>query len=484
MRTSLFITGAGGLVGSALLRLLQPDRYVRIVCLSRRRLELPPSLAAGGVVTVVAGDVRTVAAQHELLRGIDVVVHLAGTTGRAHAVEYQRTNVDGTAALLRASERAGAGAFLHMSSIAARFDGVPHYHYGRSKRESEAVVRGGTLPYTIVRPTIVASSTATAWRRLASLGSRAFPVVVGSGATYVQPIHVDDLADAIRVIVEERRFTGETLELGGPEALTIETLVRRACRLRYARERRGVRLPIAPVVRALAVFARTTGILPPVTAGQLSTFMCDGVAEPNTLHTRLRSAMRTVDDMLRETQAAVRAPDPAGAVALAGVSPRLAHECAVFTRYLTRGGPASSPELSAYLARHYANAHRLHPAGLLQSHGADALLLRLATWHPLATRIVDAYARIARPRSIVRSKLVLALALLESVSPSARLVECSTASPMGVAVARLAWAGGSAVVFAVLGLLIVGPIDAIARAALGRSDPAGAAVASPAAERT
>ncbi len=94
---------------------------------------------------------------------------------------------------------------------------------------------------------------------------------------------------------------------------------------------------------------------------------------------------------------------------------RLEKECLIFGRYLI--GAAPGPEvLAKYRHYHAALAERLteRPGRF------DGFLLAAARWWP---QPADAYARFFQPRGLLRKKLVLLLAILESCHPSNRRVD-------------------------------------------------------------
>jgi len=89
----------------------------------------------------------------------------------------------------------------------------------------------------------------------------------------------------------------------------------------------------------------------------------------------------------------------------------LVAECHTFSRYLTNQAP------SAYIVEKYCEAHAagniLHDTG----HDAlDAVLVRLARRNGVFIRVVDLYTSLFFKHALVRKKLVLLLAILESAA--------------------------------------------------------------------
>ena len=90
-------------------------------------------------------------------------------------------------------------------------------------------------------------------------------------------------------------------------------------------------------------------------------------------------------------------------------SEELRRECEVFTRHVA--GRAPTP----YVVRRYSEAHAVL-TGLEPNGGHGRWLLRVARVGRTPCRVADAWARLAAPRSALRTKLVVLLAILE-VSP-------------------------------------------------------------------
>ncbi len=115
-----FVTGATGLLGNNLVRLLI-SRGVKVKALARSRQKAARQFP-GLPVDIVEGDMRSVAAFAEPLRGVDVVFHTAAFfrdnyKGGKHWKQLYDTNVTGTVDLLTHAYNAGIRRFVHTSSV-------------------------------------------------------------------------------------------------------------------------------------------------------------------------------------------------------------------------------------------------------------------------------------------------------------------------------------------------------------------------------
>ncbi len=113
----------------------------------------------------------------------------------------------------------------------------------------------------------------------------------------------------------------------------------------------------------------------------------------------------------------------------------LERECATFCRYLSGG------DASAYTRAKYVAAHECGAVEGLRTTSFERAVARLARAAPLLTRMLDAHERVFANGSLLRRKLVLVLALLESKSPPAEELDAPThGSTLGMFV-RMAWLG-------------------------------------------
>jgi len=295
---SIFVTGATGFLGRHLLAKLEPARYPRVFCLSRKDPGEVSRLSAAAQVRFVRGGLFDPAAYEKELAASDTVLHLAAATGKATRAEHFRVNVEGTRLLVERCRSLDVRRFLYVSSIAARFPKKTHYHYAQAKQEAEEIVRAGGFDYTIIRPTIILGPGAPVWQGFKKLAQFAVIPIPGDGRTRIQPIDVDDLADLLLRWLDSGEFCGETLELGGPETISIEEFLCRAHRHLRRTEPRTLHLPLSILLPLLTILEVPFYSRLPVTVGQLGSFRCDGTIKKNRLFEEHVARMKTLEEML------------------------------------------------------------------------------------------------------------------------------------------------------------------------------------------
>jgi nucleoside-diphosphate-sugar epimerase len=401
--TRLFVTGGTGFLGSRVVAALR-QRGISIVALDRSG-KLREKFSSDPGVETIAADVLQPEHYRAGLAKTSVILHLAALTGRASEQEHFRVNAEGTEILLDEARRTGIRKILFVSSIAAKFPDKSRYYYAQAKVRAEEAVRASGLHFTTIRPTMIFGQGSPILSALQKLATLPVMPVFGNGRTLVQPIYVDDLVAYILEILDQDRFRGETLDLGGPAPVTIEELfqeIRQACK-----GSRGTtfHIPVVPLLPVLGA-AESIGLgrVLPFSVGQLSSFRYDGTVTANSLHDERKASLRTVPEML------------AVAPAESTTAEALQTECMIFTSYLLGCAPA------AYVLGKYTDAHRVAP---VFSDGSrfDRLLVKVAGLHPLLTKVADSYARIFVRTGLLRKKLVLLLAILETSSPSYELLD-------------------------------------------------------------
>ncbi|HEV8383665.1 MAG TPA: NAD-dependent epimerase/dehydratase family protein [Candidatus Acidoferrales bacterium] len=290
----LFITGASGFLGRALL--LHPGlaKFEQVICLSRSASS--PSLPAN--VQWLCGGLADTAVYPAALSGADCVLHLAAATGKCPPKEYFAVNVEGTRRLVEQCKLAGVKSFLFVSSIAAGFPDQTRYYYAQSKAQAEEIVRSSGLRFAIARPTTIFGKNSPVLAGLARLAALPVIPVFGNGRMLVQPIAVGDVADFLLHIVDNDLFGGETFELGGPDVISIEELLKKIHRLMRATEAKTLHLPMPLLLPALTLLEIAAYPVLPITVGQLATFGFDGTARPNTLWNERRPHLQSLDKML------------------------------------------------------------------------------------------------------------------------------------------------------------------------------------------
>lgn len=179
-------------------------------------------------VAAVRGDVRDEASLRTALEGAEAVVQVL--TFPTFPVEkpskgytFEEYDHHGTARLAAAAAALGVQRFVYSSGVGAAPDAPEARH--RAKWGGEEAIRASGLEFAILRPSWVFGPEDRALNRFASLYRR-LPLVpvVGDGRQRLQPVFVEDVADAIVQATDSAGPRG-TFEIGGPDVMTMDEIV-------------------------------------------------------------------------------------------------------------------------------------------------------------------------------------------------------------------------------------------------------------------
>ena len=155
------------------------------------------------------------------LRGVEVLYNTYWIRFERRGVTFDRA-VRNTQHLVEAAVEAGVRRIVHLSISNPESSSL---RYFAGKRRAERLVMESSLPYGIVRPTVLFGGGDVLISNIAWLVRR-LPVfaVPGSGDYRVRPVHVDDVA-AIAVAAGHRK-DNVVVDAVGPEIYPFEELVR------------------------------------------------------------------------------------------------------------------------------------------------------------------------------------------------------------------------------------------------------------------
>jgi uncharacterized protein YbjT (DUF2867 family) len=210
------IVGGTGRLGRLLAPLLiEYGRQVHVVARTPAAPALPD-------IEFLAADVRRPDSLPAVLSGAAVVVSamhgVAPTAGQSPAT----VDRDGNVNLIRAARAAGARVVL-MSVIGARPDHPMQLF--RSKAIAEQQLRSTSDNWTIVRASAFAELYGELLAQTAAKSG--IPMVFGRGNNPINFVSVHDVAAAVARAVTDPQLRNQTIEVGGPENLTMNQLADR-----------------------------------------------------------------------------------------------------------------------------------------------------------------------------------------------------------------------------------------------------------------
>jgi uncharacterized protein YbjT (DUF2867 family) len=279
----ILVAGGTGFVGAGIVREMA-RRGKQIAVLTRdaaRAAKRFPELE----INYREGDVRDPGGLSSALEGVEVVVGCvqfpnSPIENRRRGHTFEETDAAGTERLVAAAKAAGVRRYIYLSGAGAGPDA--EYHWFRSKWRAETAVRESGITYVILRPSWVYGPEDRSLNRMLGM-ARALPFapIIGDGNKQrLQPVFIDDVGRAVAEAVDKPAADNRVFDLGGPEVLTMNEIVRTA--LEVAGKRRPLLSMPKALLKAQALFLRLLPG-PPLTPDAVDFVTMDALADSSEL---------------------------------------------------------------------------------------------------------------------------------------------------------------------------------------------------------
>ncbi|MFB6305086.1 MAG: NAD(P)H-binding protein [Haloferacaceae archaeon] len=217
----VLVTGATGFVGSRLVpALLDRNHAVTVLVRDADRYHGPSE------VRVVEGDLLE-PGTFEAALSVDAAYYLVHSM---HAgADFEERDRRAARNFADAASDAGVERVVYLGGLGEdRDDLSPHL---RSRREVERLLAEREYALTTLRAAIIVGAGSASFDVVRQLATR-LPVMVTPEwvRTPCQPIAVDDVVAYLVGVLEAPETAGETYEIGGPDVLTYQELIRRVGR--------------------------------------------------------------------------------------------------------------------------------------------------------------------------------------------------------------------------------------------------------------
>ncbi len=292
----IVVTGGTGFIGREVVRLLLEEGRDQVIVTTRD----PERDLWGGQVPLVQAFAGDAVSLGRAFMGADVVVHAIQFP--RHPVEnpsrgwtYLEVDGRGTTVAAATAKKLGVRRFVYLSGAGAG-QGRPQSWY-RAKDQAEAAIRETGMEFAFLRPSWVYGPGDRSLNRFVFF-CRHLPLVpvIGDGQAPSWPVQVTDLARAVLECVRREEVAGRALEVGGPERLTMDDVVRTIARVLGKR-----RLILHHPVGLMKLAARAMLLLPnPILSPGAVDFVTQVVEmDPQPAADLLGIRFRTLEEGLR-----------------------------------------------------------------------------------------------------------------------------------------------------------------------------------------
>jgi uncharacterized protein YbjT (DUF2867 family) len=208
----IFLTGATGFIGRALVKKLRLMGH-EIICGVRRQ---PGVFASASIEYCKVDYVADVdpAVWVSRLKGVDVVINAVGILREHGAQTFDTIHTRTPMALFAAAASAGVRRVVQISALGADTNAASRYY--ASKKKADDFLATLPLEWVVVQPSFAYGPDGTSARLFRMLATLPCIPMPGDGMYKVQPIHIDDLAQAIATLVSAPQFFRRRIPLVGP----------------------------------------------------------------------------------------------------------------------------------------------------------------------------------------------------------------------------------------------------------------------------
>lgn len=232
----VLVTGATGFIGGRLVPvLLEAEHEVRVLVRDAAGYDAPDG------VEVAEGDLLEPGSFEDAVAGVDAVYYLVHSM-RAGA-DYAERDRRAARNFAAAAGEAGVTRVVYLGGLGEERDRLSEHL--RSRREVEHVLGEGDYDLTTLRAAVIIGKGSASFEMVRQLAKR-LPVMVTPEwvNTRCQPIAVGDVVAYLVGVLDAPETAGDTFEIGGPDVLTYEEVLRRTARVLHGWEPLVVRVPV------------------------------------------------------------------------------------------------------------------------------------------------------------------------------------------------------------------------------------------------
>ena len=199
----ILITGAGGKTGRTLMKALS---QVESVCGFVHREEHISVLKSLGAEKIIVGDMHDESAIRSALQDVRAVYHICPNMSPDEAAI-------GNVAIGEA-RKAGVEHFVYHSVLHPQTERMNHHW--QKLRVEEMLLESG-LPFTILQPAPYMQNLLASWENIVEAGVLRVPYSINSKFSFVD---LEDVAEAVQVILTEPGHANATYELAGTSPMS------------------------------------------------------------------------------------------------------------------------------------------------------------------------------------------------------------------------------------------------------------------------
>ncbi len=216
----ILVTGATGFIGSRLVKSLT-ERGHQVKAMTRK------SMSDTDNVRYVKADALEYDQLSNALKGIEVAYYLLHSMegSKEHWKDFANREKIQAENFLKAASAAGVKRIIYLGGLVN--ESLELSQHMRSRKDVGEILSSGNIPVTELRASIIIGAQGGSYAMLRYLVERLRVMVCPSWVkSLAQPIALDDVIEYLIGCLEHPETSGKIFEIGGPEKMTYEELMR------------------------------------------------------------------------------------------------------------------------------------------------------------------------------------------------------------------------------------------------------------------
>jgi uncharacterized protein YbjT (DUF2867 family) len=199
----ILLTSAGGKTGRTLIKALS---NIENVCAFAYRAEHVPLLRSLGAEKVIVGDLHDEATMRSAMQNVRAIYHICPNMS-SDELAIGRL-------VINEAQKAGVEHFVYHSVLHPQTEKMNHHW--QKLRVEETIFESG-MSFTILQPAPYMQNLLAGWKSIVEDGVLRVPYSVNSKFSFV---HLEDVAEAAKIVLTEPNHKNAVYELAGTEPLS------------------------------------------------------------------------------------------------------------------------------------------------------------------------------------------------------------------------------------------------------------------------
>lgn len=219
------VFGGSGFLGRYVIaKLVERGAFVRVAVRNVDQAHHLKMASLVGQISIVSVNLSDEKSIESAIGDSDYVVNLIGILFESGRATFEKMHAQLPQKLAEIAHKQKVERFVHVSAIGASVDSKSLYSITKAKGELAVLNAFGQA--TIIRPSVIFGPEDNFFNQFASMATVSpFLPLIGGGVTKLQPVYVDDVAEAIACVLKGDTSVGKTYELGGPSVYTFKELM-------------------------------------------------------------------------------------------------------------------------------------------------------------------------------------------------------------------------------------------------------------------